>query len=297
MEGWDPQSVCAANWPRSRKSRRTLERREWLGCWRKSLKTGRRHERDNPRCVGTMRQCELLRILVGSGQLFKSCTSVLRRLRLRCASSPFCLLTVGALVERAELQLGALPMACVAVPCWVPWLRIGDVSGLRIGDVSLPLWLRFSNSKPSEEERQSRPLSPWADRFWEALLRWAEAKDLRASDHSFPGGIAWLEHKFLVVVGSTPWRHCRWHSLRRGGIAAYCARHPQIQFFIWWAQRRHSRAVCDRIPRRCCPGPSSIASGTGGDLGAYTPGGLGSQYVPCGGRATASGRVPPSCFA
>ena len=35
--------------------------------------------------------------------------------------------------------------------------------------------------------------------------------------HTVGGGSAWLEHKFLEVVGPTPWRHCRWHSLRRGG--------------------------------------------------------------------------------
>ena len=40
------------------------------------------------------------------------------------------------LVERVELQPGALPMACVAVLCWVLQLRVGEVSGLRVGDVS-----------------------------------------------------------------------------------------------------------------------------------------------------------------
>ena len=47
------------------------------------------------------------------------------------------------LVERAELQAGALPMACVAVLCWVLWLRVGEVSGLRMVDVSFPLWMQF----------------------------------------------------------------------------------------------------------------------------------------------------------
>ena len=107
-----------------------------------------------------------------------------------------------------------------------------------MGDVSLPLWLRFRNSKSGEEGWQSWPLSPWADGFREALLRWAEAKDLRASDHLFPGGSAGLEHKFLEVLGSTPWRHCRWHSLRRGGNVACYARHPQMQFFLWWGRWR-----------------------------------------------------------
>ena len=55
------------------------------------------------------------------------------------------------LVERAELQPSALPMACVAVLCWVLWLRVGEVSGLRMGDVSVPLWLRLWNSKTGEE--------------------------------------------------------------------------------------------------------------------------------------------------
>ena len=31
------------------------------------------------------------------------------------------------LVKRAELQPGALPMACVAVLCWVLWLRVGEM--------------------------------------------------------------------------------------------------------------------------------------------------------------------------
>ena len=48
-----------------------------------------------------------------------------------------------ALVERAELQLGALPMAYVAVLRWVLWLRVGKVSGLRMVDVSLPLRNQF----------------------------------------------------------------------------------------------------------------------------------------------------------
>ena len=137
------------------------------------------------------------------------------------------------LVERAELQPGALPMACVAILCWVLWLRVGEVSGLGMGDASLPLWLRFWNSKIGEEGRQSRPISPWA-----AVLRWAEAKGLRASGHLFPGGSAWLEHKFLEVLGSTLWRHCRWHSLRRGGSTACYACHPQMQFFLWWRRWR-----------------------------------------------------------
>ena len=142
------------------------------------------------------------------------------------------------LVERAENQPGALPMACVAVLSWVLWLRVGEVFGLRMGDVSVPLWLRFWNSKTGEEGWQSRPISPWADRYREALLRWAEAKGMRPDDHLFPGGSAWLEHRFLEVLGPTPWRHCRWHALRRGGSAACYARHPQMQFFLWWGRWR-----------------------------------------------------------
>ena len=44
------------------------------------------------------------------------------------------------LAERAEIQPGAMPMACAAVLCWVPWLGVGKVSGLLMGDVSMPLW-------------------------------------------------------------------------------------------------------------------------------------------------------------
>ena len=107
-----------------------------------------------------------------------------------------------------------------------------------MGDVSVPLWLRLWNSKTGEEGWQSRPISPWADRYREALLRWAEAKGMWPDDHLFPGGIAWLEHRFLEVLGPTPWRHCRWHALRRGGNAACYARHPQMQFFLWWGRWR-----------------------------------------------------------
>ena len=38
------------------------------------------------------------------------------------------------LVERAELQPGALPMACWAVLSWVLWLGVGEVSLVRMGD-------------------------------------------------------------------------------------------------------------------------------------------------------------------
>ena len=47
------------------------------------------------------------------------------------------------LVERAELQPGALPMASVVVLCRVLWLTVGELSGLRMVDVSLPLWMQF----------------------------------------------------------------------------------------------------------------------------------------------------------
>ena len=108
-----------------------------------------------------------------------------------------------------------------------------------MGDVSVPLWLRFWNSKIGEEGWHSRPISAWADRYREALLRWAEAKGLRPNDHLFARGSAWLEHKFLEVLGPTPWRDCRWHSLRRAGSAACYARHPQMQFFLWWGRWRN----------------------------------------------------------
>ena len=182
------------------------------------------------------------------------------------------------LFERAELQLGSLPMACVAVLCWVLWLRVSEVSGLRMGDVSLPLWLRFCNSKTGEEGWQSRPISSWADRYREALLGWAEAKGLRPSDHLSPGGIAWLEHKFVEVLGSTPCRHCRWHSLRNDGSAACYARNPQTQSDAVFplvgavAQCRNPLAVCTGVLGCSGRGASSIACGGrrwGGNQGPY----------------------------
>ena len=169
------------------------------------------------------------------------------------------------LVERAELQCGALPIACVAVLCWIVWLRVGEVSGFRMGGISVPLWLRFWNSKTGEEGWQSCPISPWADGYREALLWWAEAKGLRPNDHLFPGGSAWLEHKFLEVLGSTLWRHCRWHSLRRGGGTACYARHPQLQLFIWWGRWRSVGTALRLAPR---PLPADAGSGGGGGGGA-----------------------------
>ena len=62
----DPGGLGAAElmrriWPRSQNSRRPLQRRRWLSSWQ----PGRRREKDNPRCVDTMRRCEPLRILGG----------------------------------------------------------------------------------------------------------------------------------------------------------------------------------------------------------------------------------------
>ena len=94
-------------------------------------------------CVDTMRRCEPLRISDGLGLSSINCTSALRRLRLRWARPYLPPEGLCVLVEIADLQRGALPMACVAVLCWVLWLRVGEVSGLRTGDVSLPLWMRF----------------------------------------------------------------------------------------------------------------------------------------------------------
>ena len=193
------------------------------------------------------------------------------------------------LVERAENQPGALPMACVAVLSWVLWLRVGEVSGLRMGDVSVPLWLRFWNSKTGEEGWQSRPVSPWADRYREALLRWAEAKGMRPDDHLFPGGSAWLEHRFLEVLGPTPWRHCRWHALRRGGSAACYARHPPMQFFLWWGRWRSvgtALRYATAFQDAAVVGPLRLPTepGAGGGIeGSRPSGGLGPQYVPSGG--------------
>ena len=49
-------------------------------------------------------------------------------------------------------------MACVAVLSWILWLRVGEVSGFHMEDVSVPLWLRFWNSKTGEDGWQSRPM-------------------------------------------------------------------------------------------------------------------------------------------
>ena len=116
-------------------------------------------------------------------------------------------------LERSVGHDGALPVAYVAMLCWVLWLGVGEVFGLRLADVSLPLWLQFLNSKTWDEGWQSRPVTPWADRFWEALLQWGEARGLCADGRHSPGGSAGLEQKFLEVLAPTPWRRCQWHAL------------------------------------------------------------------------------------
>ena len=109
------------------------------------------------------------------------------------------------------------------------------------------------------------------------MFCWGEANGVRASDHLFPRGSAWLEHKFLEVLGPTPWRRCRWHALCRGGSAACYARHPSGAIFPLvgeTAKRRHGPAICDSVPRRCGRGPSSNASG-----GGHKGGGSGSSHT------------------
>ena len=94
---------------------------------------------------------------------------------------------------------------------------------------------------------------------------------MRPSDHLFPGGSAWLEHKFLEVLGSTYWRRCRWHSLRMGGSAVCYARHPQLQLFLWWAcwrsvgtTLRYATAFQDAAVVGPLPLPAEPGSGGGG---------------------------------
>ena len=142
-----------------------------------------------------------------------------------------CALLVGA-VGSEDLE----PVALVAVLCWVLWLRVGEVAPLRLGDVSVPCWLQFWNRKTGEEGWTQRPLSQWADQFRSALYAWGVSRGLRSDSVLFPAGVAELEHKFVEIVADTPWRRCRWHALRRGGSAACYARHPQLQFFMWWGR-------------------------------------------------------------
>ena len=46
---------------------------------------------------------------------------------------------ICVLLERAVVHPGALPMAGVVVLCLVLWLTVGNVSSLRLADVSFPL--------------------------------------------------------------------------------------------------------------------------------------------------------------
>ena len=197
MEGWDPQSVCAeigqdAEFQEA--TRETSLARVLAQFLAAKAEAG---ERQSTLCGynAAVRAAKYLGwIGVVAHQLHKRIAQAASKLGFQPYLPPDGLCV---LMERAELPLGVLPMACMAVLCWFLWLRVGEVSGLRMVDVSLPLWMQFWNSKIGEEGWQSRPLSPLADCFREALLQWAEAKGVQASDHLFPGGSAWLEHKFL----------------------------------------------------------------------------------------------------
>ena len=112
--GLGPAERTRRNWPRSRNSRRPLERRRWLGCSRNSWQPGWKQARDSPRCVDTMRRCALLRISGELGLSFINYTSALRRLRLRWASSPTFPLRVCASLWR-ELSCN---LVCCLWPVW-----------------------------------------------------------------------------------------------------------------------------------------------------------------------------------
>ena len=55
--GLGPAERMRRSWPRSRNSKRPLERRRWLGYWQGSWRPERRRDRDSPHCEGIMRQC------------------------------------------------------------------------------------------------------------------------------------------------------------------------------------------------------------------------------------------------
>ena len=141
--GHGPVEHMRGNWPRSRNSRWPLERCRWLGYSRSSWQPEQRRERDSPRC-GYNAAVRTAEDLGWIGPVVQQLHKRIAQVASKVGFEPY-LPPEGScvLVERAELQPGALPMACVAVLCWVLWLRVGEVSGLRMGDVSLPLWLRF----------------------------------------------------------------------------------------------------------------------------------------------------------
>ena len=189
------------------------------------------------------------------------------------------------LVERAQMLPGSLLMACVAVLCWVLWLRVGKVFGLCMLDVSLPLLMQFWNSKTGEEGWPSRLLSPWADGFQEALLQWAEAKGCeRATTCSLDAVLGWntrSRRSWVSRLGGTAGGIlCAGVATLRVTLATPDAVFPKVGEM---AQCRHGPAICDSVPRRCRREPSSIASSGGAkgrDRGVHALGGLGSQYVP-----------------
>ena len=90
-----------------------------------------------------------------------------------------------------------------------------------------------------------------------------------------------------MAFGAQGWQRCVLRSppsdalLPRVGAVAHC---------------RNRLAVCNGVPRCSGRGASSIACGgrrSGGNQGPYPLGGLGPQYVPFKGRASAPSRVPP----
>ena len=136
-----------------------------------------------------------------------------------------------------SLANGQWPMARVVVLCWVLWLTRSF--GLRLADVSLPLWMQFgwrmchclcgcsSGIRSQEREGGSldpsrrgqmdsgnplsvgarpRPMSEWPPISWGRCVARAQV----------PGGL-----------GPDALEELCWHALRRGGSAACYARHPR----------------------------------------------------------------------
>ena len=127
--GLGPAERMRRSWPRSRSSRRPLERRRRLGYWQDSWRLERRQERGSPRYEGIMRQCGPLRTSAGSGRRYSSCKSELPKPRLNRVCNPTHPQSVCASSSR-ELSFSLVHCLWLAWQCLARFFGYGLVKCL-----------------------------------------------------------------------------------------------------------------------------------------------------------------------